>query len=313
MRVELLYTDGCPHSDGVLLRLRELVGRAGVDAEVKLRGVGSEQRARALRFLGSPTVRVDGRDVEPGADERDDFGLGCRLYRTPKGLAGSPPDEWMAAAIAIAIALERPVGGPLAERLRDLPERCRELHRTALRAFLDGHRPARDDLRRSARELDLDPDAALEDLERRDALWIDRESGAVSAAYPFSGVPTRHEVAFPRTGTHAFAMCAIDALGVAFMAGERVVVRSRDPIGGEPIEASIDPAGTYSWEPAGAVVIAATPADDGPNAATCCPNVNFLASRQRAEETVDGPGAVLEMPEAIELGRRIFGSLLYDA
>jgi hypothetical protein len=52
-----------------------------------------------LRFLGSPTVRVDGRDVEPGADLREDFGLKCRLYRTEDGLTGTPAEEWLLAAI----------------------------------------------------------------------------------------------------------------------------------------------------------------------------------------------------------------------
>jgi hypothetical protein len=52
-----------------------------------------------LRFLGSPTVRVDGRDVEPGADERDEFALACRVYRTQDGLRGQPDPEWITAAL----------------------------------------------------------------------------------------------------------------------------------------------------------------------------------------------------------------------
>jgi hypothetical protein len=59
---------------------------------MKLRQVESEEDARRSRFLGSPTVRVDGRDIEPGADRRTDYGLKCRLYRTPDGIVGVPPD-----------------------------------------------------------------------------------------------------------------------------------------------------------------------------------------------------------------------------
>lgn len=314
MRVELLYFDGCPNYEGLVPQLRQLLDRAGIGSEVELRRVASEEDARRLRFLGSPTVRIDGRDVEEGAAGREDFGLKCRLYRTPSGLVGSPPGEWIAATVAVAV--ESSTSEPIAERLGDLPEPYRELHRSVLRAFVHGHAPEADDLRRLAGELDVDLVAALAELERRDALWVDQESGAVSVAYPFSGSPTAHEVTIASTGVRAFAMCALDALGVAFMIGEPALVRSRDPIGREPIEASIDPTGTHSWEPAGAVVVAAV-SGGGPSAASCCPNVNFIADRERAHELLAEPGApagtLLAMPEAIELGRRIFGSLLDHA
>ena len=52
--------------------------------------VSDLEAAERLRFLGSPTVRVHGRDIEPGADKRTDFALSCRVYRTDAGLAGEP-------------------------------------------------------------------------------------------------------------------------------------------------------------------------------------------------------------------------------
>ena len=55
-----------------------------------------------MRFLGSPTIRVDGRDVEPGADERDEFVLACRIYRTPAGLRGEPAEAWVRDALLAA-------------------------------------------------------------------------------------------------------------------------------------------------------------------------------------------------------------------
>jgi hypothetical protein len=45
-------------------------------------------QAEEERFLGSPSVRVEGVDIEPGAGERTDFGLKCRLYRTSEGQSG---------------------------------------------------------------------------------------------------------------------------------------------------------------------------------------------------------------------------------
>jgi hypothetical protein len=97
-RVELLYIDGCPHQAALEPRLRTLTAdRPG--AVLELRRVTSDDEARRTRFLGSPTVRVNGRDVEPGADARTDFGLKCRLYPAGAALTGAPPDAWIAAAL----------------------------------------------------------------------------------------------------------------------------------------------------------------------------------------------------------------------
>lgn len=56
--------------------------------------------AKRLRFLGSPTIRVDGRDIEPGADERIEYVLACRVYRTEHGAAGVPDERWLRDALA---------------------------------------------------------------------------------------------------------------------------------------------------------------------------------------------------------------------
>ena len=100
MTIELLYFDGCPGHEALAARLHALLAQAGVDAPVLERRVESDQAARQERFLGSPTVRIDGVDVEPGATHRVDYGLTCRLYSTPDGLRGTPADEWVLGALA---------------------------------------------------------------------------------------------------------------------------------------------------------------------------------------------------------------------
>jgi len=97
--VEILYFEGCPNHEALLLRLGELLEHAVVATAVELVEVADDEAARRQRFLGSPTLRVDGRDVEPGADARADYGLKCRVYRTPHGLGGVPSDEWILAAL----------------------------------------------------------------------------------------------------------------------------------------------------------------------------------------------------------------------
>lgn len=99
MTVELLYFDGCPNHEALLPRLRELMDGADVSAQIMLRRVPDDAAAQRERFLGSPTVRIDGRDVEPGAEQRRDFGMKCRLYSTPAGLRGTPPEEWLLDAL----------------------------------------------------------------------------------------------------------------------------------------------------------------------------------------------------------------------
>jgi hypothetical protein len=110
VQVELLYFDGCPNAEVFLPRLRELLAEAGIQEPVRQRRVESVQDAERERFLGSPTVRVDGRDVDPATSTRDDFGLKCRIYRTPAGMAGTPPEEWVRHALR-RTAEHPPAGG----------------------------------------------------------------------------------------------------------------------------------------------------------------------------------------------------------
>ncbi len=91
-RIELLYWEGCPSWPRVIDDLREAVREHGLDPEsVELREVTNESEAAAERFVGSPTIRIDGRDVDPtGGDEP--YGLTCRLYRLRDGRPSPTPD-----------------------------------------------------------------------------------------------------------------------------------------------------------------------------------------------------------------------------
>ena len=94
-RVELLYFDGCPNVEATRHAVKAIA--EGVDVRMVL--VETPADAERLRFLGSPTVRVDGRDIEPGADERSDYALACRVYRTVDGVSGTPDISWLHAAL----------------------------------------------------------------------------------------------------------------------------------------------------------------------------------------------------------------------
>jgi hypothetical protein len=98
MRMEILYFDGCPTYGAAVKTLRKVLAGEGVQAEVELVAVNTDKAARSLRFPGSPTIRVDGRDLFP-APEREDWGLGCRIYARPQGLKGSPTAEMFEEAL----------------------------------------------------------------------------------------------------------------------------------------------------------------------------------------------------------------------
>ena len=89
VEIVLRYFDGCPNWQAADARLREALAATGHgDQPVSYEKVETPQDAERLGFVGSPTLLIDGRDPfeTPGAP----FGLACRVYRTPAGLAGSP-------------------------------------------------------------------------------------------------------------------------------------------------------------------------------------------------------------------------------
>ena len=79
MRVSFLYYEECPSHNLALERLREVMAEEGISSEVEVLKVESEDQARRLSFVGSPTIRIDGRDIDPPSNPR--FALTCRVYR----------------------------------------------------------------------------------------------------------------------------------------------------------------------------------------------------------------------------------------
>jgi hypothetical protein len=96
--VELLYFEGCPNVEAVRGLVQRVAADAGITPDLRFVEVTPQDVGR-FRFLGSPTVRVNGQDVEPGADERTTFMFACRVYATPSGLSGQPAREWLRAAL----------------------------------------------------------------------------------------------------------------------------------------------------------------------------------------------------------------------
>ena len=99
MDIELLWFHGCPNHEGAEVLLREVLGARHLDVPITRILVEDEATGNEVCFPGSPTIRIDGRDVEPGWEPCDDCTPRCRLYMTSVGLRGLPEREWIEQAI----------------------------------------------------------------------------------------------------------------------------------------------------------------------------------------------------------------------
>jgi hypothetical protein len=97
--VELLYFEGCPHWQQTRATIERVSSELRGETDIHLVKVRDPDAAVKARFLGSPTVRVDGRDIEPGADDRQEYVFACRVYKTAAGLSGQPDERWLHAAL----------------------------------------------------------------------------------------------------------------------------------------------------------------------------------------------------------------------
>jgi hypothetical protein len=96
---EVLYFDGCPNHHPAVALVERVSRELGIETDVQLVNVPNQQAAQRLRFLGSPTIRVGGVDVDPETEERADYALSCRLFRTKAGFSGQPDESWVRDAL----------------------------------------------------------------------------------------------------------------------------------------------------------------------------------------------------------------------
>lgn len=93
MKVELYYFDSCPSYLKALENTREALRLEGLLADISLIAVEDDADAQAKRFIGSPTLRIDGVDVEGPEAEDNGYGFGCRIYTNNGTSAGWPSVE----------------------------------------------------------------------------------------------------------------------------------------------------------------------------------------------------------------------------
>ncbi len=92
MTVEFLYWEGCPSHDEARELLEAVLRERGLEAQVEIRHVATREEAVELRFPGSPTIRIDGRDVDPAGAVQTPA-LNCRIYHLPDGRVSPIPSR----------------------------------------------------------------------------------------------------------------------------------------------------------------------------------------------------------------------------
>jgi hypothetical protein len=97
--IEVLYIQDCPNLPGALALVRRVRAELGIDAELRATLIVDQAAAERAGFAGSPTVRVDGHDVEPGSEPPDEISVACRLYRLEHRFAGQPAERWVRDAL----------------------------------------------------------------------------------------------------------------------------------------------------------------------------------------------------------------------
>ena len=100
MKVDILFFDGCPNHQPAVELVQSVVLELGMDAEVREVQVRRPEDAERLRFLGSPTVRVNDVDIEPARREDPHYAMCCRMY----GKSGVPARDLVASALREAVA-----------------------------------------------------------------------------------------------------------------------------------------------------------------------------------------------------------------
>lgn len=98
-RIELLWFDDCPNHEAARALLRRVVDDLAPGTPIVDVDATDPAVAAASRFPGSPTIRIDGRDVDPSYADPGDYTPRCRVYWTANGLRGLPDRSWVEEAL----------------------------------------------------------------------------------------------------------------------------------------------------------------------------------------------------------------------
>jgi len=97
MKIELLYFDSCPSWQIALETLNSALREERITETVNVMEIMNDEQAGQEKFLGSPSIRINGIDL--WFEQRENYSLSCRVYATPEGVKGSPTVEMLRSKI----------------------------------------------------------------------------------------------------------------------------------------------------------------------------------------------------------------------
>jgi hypothetical protein len=103
LRIELLYIEGCPNLSPARRSVELALRALDMTEEIVEVQIPDAPAAVAARFVGSPSIRIDGRDAEPAARLSELFGISCRTYREGPRLQGWPSERLLREALIEAV------------------------------------------------------------------------------------------------------------------------------------------------------------------------------------------------------------------
>jgi hypothetical protein len=319
MLLTVLSVPDCPNASVLVERLRDRIDDR--TDHLLVITVDDDEQATRWGMTGSPTLLIDG--VDPFASLGGTPSIACRLYREDATVAGVPPESALDAALSAARTKTKaeahanhgwidPWGRAGRGRRAPAEGGLRATQTALLRSIAaTGRLPAPEDLDSIAAGFHRRGADVLRELAAEDYLTLDT-AGLPRAIYPLAAAPTRHRVRIAE-GQQVWAMCAIDALGIAPMLNQVIDIDTSDPLTNDPIDIRVTPHRATSSRP-GTVVVAGRSAEAGPAERICCDAINFFASAHSAARwmaTHPGiDGQVLDIDQATEIARTIFADLL---
>jgi hypothetical protein len=110
VKIELFKIPGCSGADIAYDRLRDVLDKLGICETIRTIEIATEEQARRLRFPGSPTLRVDGVDVDPSDDRSARYAVACRLYKGSGSSDNAPSVAAIGRSLDDAVERSRRVG-----------------------------------------------------------------------------------------------------------------------------------------------------------------------------------------------------------
>ena len=93
MKIEYLFFNECPNHEIGLKNLKDALNELGIQDEIILNNIRNNEDVINHKFLGSPSIRLNDKDLEYGEKDTNEWSMNCRRYSFKNEIYGYPPKE----------------------------------------------------------------------------------------------------------------------------------------------------------------------------------------------------------------------------